>query len=64
MKIEAEDIIKKPEEDRRKIIEAKRNLYHIIVSFNPALLTNLEVNIGFLLAKDDDIQDILRRSQR
>ena len=45
-----------PLEDRNKLVEAKINLFHILISFNPGLLTALEVNIGLLLGKDPDIQ--------
>ena len=45
-----------PIEDRNKLIEAKISLFHVLISFNPGFLTDLEVNIGYLLVKDPDIQ--------
>ena len=45
-----------PLEDRNKLIEAKIELFHVLISFNPGLLTDLEVDIGYLLVKDPDIQ--------
>ncbi len=41
------------------LIEAKRELYHALLSADAELLTEVEVELGYWLAKDKDIQSIL-----
>ena len=47
------------ERERPRLAQAKVDLFHLLISFNPGILTNLEVDIGYLLAKDPDIQQRL-----
>jgi hypothetical protein len=43
------------------IPEAKASLYHLLISSDPENLTESEIDLMAALAKDDDIQEILRR---
>ena len=43
-------------EDRKALTNAKIDLFHALISINPNLLTEREVDVGLLLLKDPDIQ--------
>jgi hypothetical protein len=47
--------------DRSTLIEAKRVLYHEILTYQGKLTQN-EIELGYLLARDRDIQDILDKA--
>jgi hypothetical protein len=49
----------RPMEDRNKLVKDKVNLFHTLISFKHELLTDLEVDIGYRLAEDQDIQRCL-----
>ncbi len=41
------------------LIETKRELYHALLSADVKLLSEVEVELGYWLAKDKDIQSML-----
>lgn len=43
------------------LIEAKRNLYSILLQMKSVDMTDNEVDIGYLLAKDKDMQNLFER---
>lgn len=43
------------------IVDLKRKLYHALLCKEDVLLSENEIELGYLLSKDSDIQDILRR---
>jgi len=51
----------KEDEMKKELRESKIRLYHLILSVCPDDVTENEASIGYYLAKDKDIQDILER---
>lgn len=49
----------KPLEEKMLISHAKRQLYSYLLGKDPDQLTPNEIELGYLLAKDPDIQQIL-----
>ena len=47
-----------------KMVDAKRNLLHLIISKKSEDLTDNEVELGWLLTKDKDIQELLERRMK
>jgi len=48
--------------NRQMILEAKVNLYRMILDIPPSELTQAEIQIGYWLAHDEGIQKILTKS--
>lgn len=57
-------IVPLPEEEalvlsRKLLAAAKHNLYHELLMLGQERWTDQEIEIGFALAKDDDVQEVL-----
>lgn len=50
-------------EQELKLINAKRELYYLIVSKRVEELSDAEIELGYILAKDRDMQAILEKAR-
>jgi len=44
-----------------QILEAKQKLYSLLIKLNENIITDNEVDIMFLLSKDEQIQSLFKR---
>ena len=49
--------------NRNKLIEAKRDLYHLFLQMKTEEMTNDDVDIAYLLSRDKDIQQLLDKKE-
>ena len=50
------------EQERKKIVNLKRKLYHAILGMDASIWSDTEIEIAYQLSKDSDIQAILEQS--
>lgn len=48
----------------KKLVQAKAQLYHEILCLDPNTMRDCDVELGFVLAKDPDIQRILESATK
>lgn len=51
-------------EEQRKILEAKRRLFLLLMKLNEDTITDNEVDIMFLLSKDEQIQSLFETHKK
>ena len=49
---------------KEEILEAKRRLYLLLIKLNKDTITDNEVEIMFLLSKDEQIQSLLEKENK